>query len=74
MDHGYMNSKGMKNLGSFPLWKCHTCKAEFTIELGEGAICDNCKEPTCNSHLSTHKIEEKTLYICSSCVSKSTAM
>ena len=74
MDIGYKNLRGSNNLGSFLLWKCHTCKVEFAIELAEGGICDNCIEPNCNSHLSTHKIEEKTLYICSKCVSKSTAM
>jgi len=73
MDTGYKNLRGGNNLGSF-LWRCHTCRVEFAIELAEGSICDNCIEPTCNSHLSTHKIKEKTLYICSKCVSESTAM
>ena len=74
MDNGYRNLRGSNNLDSFLFWKCHTCKVEFAIQLSEGGICDNCIEPTCNSHLSTHKIGEKTLYICSKCVSKSTAM
>jgi DNA-directed RNA polymerase subunit RPC12/RpoP len=74
MDNGYMNLMDSNIIDSFFLWKCHTCKVEFAIQLGEGAFCDNCIEPTCNSHLSAHKIEEKTKYICSKCVSKSTAM
>jgi hypothetical protein len=74
MDNGYKNWSVSNNLGSFLFWKCHICIVEFAIELGEGGTCDNCKEPTCNSHLSTHKVEEKTFYICSKCVSKSTAM
>jgi DNA-directed RNA polymerase subunit RPC12/RpoP len=74
MDNEYRNLKGSNNLGSFLLLKCHTCEVEFAIQLREGGICDNCTEPTCNSHLSRHKIADKTLYICSKCVSKSTAM
>jgi len=74
MDNGYRNLRSSNNLGSFLLWKCHTCKVEFAIQFSEGGICDNCIKPTCNSHLSSHKIGEKTLYICSKCVSKSTTI
>jgi uncharacterized UBP type Zn finger protein len=69
-----MNMMLANKPGSFFLWKCHTCNVEFASQLGEGGFCDNCIEPTCNSHLSTHKIEEKTKYICSKCVSKSTVI
>jgi hypothetical protein len=31
-------------------------------------------EPACNTHLSTHKIRETKLYICSRCESQSTAV
>ena len=54
---------------------CHICNNKFEIELGKGGVCDNCSKPTCNRHLSsTHKVEEKDVYICSDCLSKSTDM
>jgi DNA-directed RNA polymerase subunit RPC12/RpoP len=55
-------------------WKCHICKVKFVIESGEGNVCANCYDPTCNRHLSAHKVKEKTLYICSNCLTKSTNM
>ena len=58
----------------FPPMTCHVCKMEFTIESGEGSICSNCNEPTCNRHLSAHNVKDKTLYICSKCLIKSTNM
>ena len=55
--------------------RCHLCNREFAVERGEGVICDNCNKPTCNRHLaSTHKVEEKRVYICSDCYAKSTEM
>ena len=55
-------------------WKCHICKIEFAVESGEGRACANCNEPTCNIHLSAHKIMDKTVYICSKCLTESTNM
>lgn len=74
MVNEYRNFEGSNNLNSFLLGKCHICKVEFAIELAQGGICDNCTEPTCNIHLSNHKVEVRTIYICSKCVTKSTAM
>ena len=74
MDIGYKNLRGSNKPGSILSRKCHICKAEFSIELAEGGVCNNCLEPACNIHLSTHKIKEKFLYICSKCESKSTAI
>jgi rRNA maturation endonuclease Nob1 len=51
--------------------KCHVCNKEFAIMQGEGKMCANCGEPTCNTHLSAHKVIEKTLYICAKCIAKS---
>lgn len=54
---------------------CHICKQKFEIELDKGDICDNCKKPTCNSHMaSTHKVKDKAVYICTECFSRSTDM
>jgi len=55
-------------------WECHICNVKFAIELGEGVFCDNCNKPTCNTHLSAHKVKDKTLYICTKCLIKSTDM
>lgn len=54
--------------------KCHICQIDFDIELDKGGNCGNCNEPTCNRHLSTYKVNEKNLYICSKCLKKSTNM
>ena len=54
---------------------CHICSSEFAVERGEGVICDNCGKPTCNRHVaSTHKVDEKMVYICSDCFAKSAEM